>query len=156
MYTPTDRAIPLLLEQLDAVNAEYRRRIRVEDAPFTPQALAAEAERNPHKVRAFLQSLTDTQNLEMLVMVWRILQGLSIRHVEMTYDELEAFSLYVRLAPPGRLQDELEEYRSQNIMDVRLVRNFGVGTVTEKLPLQLPGFSLPRERRPRPAVASHS
>ena len=27
LYTPSDRAIPFLLELLDAVNAEYRRRI---------------------------------------------------------------------------------------------------------------------------------
>ena len=100
LYTPKDLAIPFLLELLDKVTAEYRHRIGVE-VPFTPEALTAEAERNPHKVRAFLQTLTATQSLEMLVMVWRILQGLSIRQVGMKYQELEVFSLFVVLRVPG-------------------------------------------------------
>jgi hypothetical protein len=143
-YTPNDCLIPSLLEQLDRVAAEYRSRIRV-DVSFTPETLTAEAERNPHKVRAFLQALRLSHSPEMLVMVWRILQGLSIRKVEMNYQELEVFSLLVILARPGEEPPHLEEYRSQDIMDVRLLWNFGVGTVCEK-PL-FAGFSPPREKR---------
>ncbi len=131
LYAPKERAIPFLLEQLDAVSAEYRRRFRVE-VPFTPEALTAEAERNPHNVRAFLQMLAATRSLEMLIMVWRILHGLSIRRVEMNYKELESFSLFVVLAHSGKEQDELEEYRSQDIFDAALVRNFGLGTASGK------------------------
>src|SRR5579863_7485972 len=93
-FAPPDRAVPHLLEQLNRVAAEYHNRIRV-DVPFTPEALAAEAERNPHKVRAFLQALGTSRSAEMLVMVWRILQGLSIRKVTMDYHELKLFSLVV-------------------------------------------------------------
>ncbi len=153
LYTPNDRQIPFLLERLDRVAAEYRRRIQV-DVSFTPEALTAEAERNPHKVRAFLQALRATQSPEMLVMVWRILQGLSIRHVEMKYQELETFSLFVVLARPDVQQDELEEYRSRDIFDARLLREFGIGTVTER-PL-FAGYSPPREKKPQPGDPSIS
>ena len=128
MYEPRDSAIPGLLEQLNKVEAEYHTRIRV-DVPFTPEALAAEAERNPHKVRAFLQALGTSGSAEMLVMVWRILQGLSIRQVAMNYREQEAFSLVVVLARPGEAQDVLEEYRSVDINDAALIRHFGITTV---------------------------
>jgi hypothetical protein len=150
-YTPTDRLIPYLLEQLDRVTAEYRRRIQA-DISFTPETLTAEAERNPHKVRAFLQALRATQSPEMLVMVWRILQGLSIRKVEMTYQELESFSLLVVLACPGMEADHVEEYRSQDIFDARLLREFGIGTVTGK-PL-FAGFFPPRDEGSQPGGSS--
>jgi hypothetical protein len=128
MFTPPDSAIPHLLKQLNQVAAKYRDHIQV-DVPFAPEALAAEAERNPHKVRAFLQALGTSRSADMLVMVWRILQGLSIRKVTMDYREQELFSLVVTLARPGEDQDDLEEYRSSDINDAALVRNFGITTI---------------------------
>jgi hypothetical protein len=128
-YAPPDRVIPALLQQLDRVATEYRARIGVA-VPFTPEALQAEAEQNPHKVRAFLQALGTSRSAEMLVMVWRILQGLSIRNVVMNYLEREAFSLLVMLAQPGDVQEILEEYRSQDINDAALVRHFGITTIS--------------------------
>jgi hypothetical protein len=128
MYAPPERPIPAFLEQLDQVATAYRTRIRV-DVPFTPEALEAEAERNPHKVRAFLQALGTSRSPEMLVLVWRILQGLSIRKVVMNYREREAFSLTVTLARAGDGQELLEEYQSQDINDAALVRHFGIATI---------------------------
>lgn len=131
LYAPKDHAIPFLLKQLEAVRAEYFRRIQV-DAPFTPEALTAEAERNPHKVRAFLQALAASRSPEMLVMVWRVLQGLRIRQLDMSYHEQEDFSLVVVLARPGEGQDALESYRSRDIHDAALVRHFGISTISGK------------------------
>jgi hypothetical protein len=121
-----------LLRQLDAVTAEYHRRLQV-DVSFAPETLVAEAVKNLHKVRAFLQALAATRSPEMLVMVWRILQGLSIRQVDMSYREQEAFSLMVVLGRPGLGQDDLDEpYRSQDINDAALLRHFGITTVNGK------------------------
>jgi hypothetical protein len=133
MFSPPDSAIPHLLKRLNEVAANYRDHIHVE-VPFTPEALAAEAERNPHKVRAFLQALGTSQSADMLVMVWRILQGLSIRKVTMDYREQDLFSLDVTLARPGEDHDELEAYRSSDINDAALVRHFGI-TTTDGRPL---------------------
>lgn len=126
-----DLAIASLLEQLDKVCAEYRRRTDDKDS-FTPQALAAAAERNPHKIRAFLQALAITSSPEMLVMVWRILQGLSIRQLEMNYRELEMFRLVVVLSPPGLGQEAVESYCSRDINDAALVRHFAITAINGK------------------------
>ncbi len=65
--------------------------------------------------------------MDMLLMVWRILHGLSIREVTMNYVEQEAFRLVVTLARPG--QDDLETYSSDDINDAALLRHFGITTV---------------------------
>src|SRR5437588_695140 len=82
MYAPKERAIPELLKLLDRVTDEYQQRFRV-SVPFSPEVLTAEGEKNPHRVRAFLQAMGATRSPEMLIMVWRILQDLFIREVEM-------------------------------------------------------------------------
>jgi hypothetical protein len=128
MYTPRERALPILLERLTRLTSEFRTRSG-HDLSFTPEALRAEGERNPHKVRAFLQALGVSGNPDMLLMVWRILHGLSIREVVMNYREQEAFTLSVTLARPGEERDELETYRTDDINDAALLRNFGITTV---------------------------
>jgi hypothetical protein len=128
MYSPPDRAVPFLLDQLDRLTAEVRSRFR-DEVSFAPETLRAEAERNPHKIRAFLQSLGASRNPDMLLMVWRILDGLSIKEVTMDYREQESFSLNVTLARPGAEGDEVEAYRSNDINDAALLRQFGITTV---------------------------
>jgi hypothetical protein len=143
MFAPRDRAIPHLLTQLDQVAKEYLKRFPAIES-FTPEGLELEAQKNSHKVRAFLQAMGITRSADMLVMVWRILQGLSIREVVMNYREQEAFRLVVILARPGEEGDELEEYRSTDINDAALVRHFGITTVDGR-PL-FDGFFPMRER----------
>ncbi len=128
MYEPRDRAIPFLIEQLTHLTAEFRKRF-AHDVSFAPEQLRAEAVRNPHKIRAFLQALAASGSMDMLFMVWRILQGLSIREVAMKYVEQEVFSLVVTLARPGQDQDNLETYSSNDINDATLLRHFGITTV---------------------------
>jgi hypothetical protein len=128
MYAPRERAVPFLLEQLARLTAEFRSRFGYE-VSFAPETLRAEVERNPHKIRAFLQALGVSGNPDMLLMVWRILQGLSIREVAMTYREQEAFSFSVTLARPGEEHDELERYHTDDINDAALLRHFGITTV---------------------------
>ncbi len=131
MYAPRERAIPFLLQQLDVLTAEFRSRFR-DDVSFAPETLRAEAERNPHKIRAFLQALGTSASPEMLLMVWRILQGLTIHEMAMSYREQETFSLSVTLARPGEEQDGLETYRTNDINDAALLRHFGITTVDRR------------------------
>jgi hypothetical protein len=128
MYTPRERALPILLERLTGLTSEFRRRFG-HDLSLTPETLRAEGERNPHKIRAFLQALGVSGNPDMLLMIWRILQGLNIREVVMNYREQEAFTLSVTLARTGGERDELETYRTDDINDAALLRNFGITTV---------------------------
>jgi hypothetical protein len=143
MYAPRDQAIPFLLEQLTKLSAEFRKRFQYE-VSFAPETLRAEADLHPHKIRAFLQALGVSGSPDMLVMVWRILQGLSIREVVMNYREEKEFGLSVTLASSGEEKDQLETYRTNNIHDMALLRNFGITTVNGK-PL-FDGF-LPQRKR---------
>jgi hypothetical protein len=130
MYKTKDQAIPTYLDLLNRVATEYRSLHGVV-VEFTPEALQAESERNPQKVQAFLQVLRPNRSPAMLVMVWRILQGLSIREVAMTYRERESFLLRVTLARPvDNGQDQLETYESTDISDAPLVRHLGVRKVS--------------------------
>ena len=131
MYSPPEAAVPYLLEQLAGLAGEFQSRFGCR-VSFAPETLQAEAERNPHKVRAFLQALGATSNRHMLVMVWRIVQGLSIREVAMTYREQDAFKLRVTLARSGEDKDELETYTTEDIHDAALLRHFGVTTVDRR------------------------
>jgi hypothetical protein len=130
MYAPRERAVPFLLDQLARLTADFRSRFGYE-VSFAPEALRAEAERNPHKIRAFLQALGVSGNPDMLLMVWRILQGLSIQEVTMNYREQKTFSLSVTLAGEGYMEDT---YRTNDINDAALLRHFGITTV-DKRPL---------------------
>jgi hypothetical protein len=125
-----NQLVPRILRQLEQVETKYRERTGI-TVSFSPETLETEAAQNPHKVRAFLQAMRGTSP-EMLVMVWRILQGLSIRSVDLKYREREEFSLTVTLARGEGAQGTAEEYRSQDIFDAPLLRHFGYGTVCDQ------------------------
>ncbi|SRR6266849_3771005 len=145
-FPPPERAVSNLLKRLEHVEAEFRVRIK-DNVSFSPQTLEAEAARNPHKVRAFLQALGTSESPEMLVMVWRILQGLTIKDVKMDYHEREkSFSLAVTLALPE--DSHCEEYRSMNIYDAALVRHFGI-TKVRGSPLFAGFFPMREKEDPR-------
>jgi hypothetical protein len=132
MYAPPDQAIPTYASLLDRVAVEYRSRCGVA-VSFAPQTLQAEAERNPHKVQAFLQLLRPDRSPAMLVMVWRVLQGLSISEVVMNYRERESFRLGFTLTCPAESgKDQLETYESTDISDAALVRHLGAAKVGGK------------------------
>jgi hypothetical protein len=119
---PADVVIRGLLELLERVTAEYQRRCGTKFS-FSPESLAAEADRNPHKIKAFLQVLGSSNSPEMLVMAWRILQGSRIRQVSMNYTERKHFELVVNLAHSEGAEDV---YRSTDINDAALLRHFGI------------------------------
>jgi hypothetical protein len=127
MYTPRELAVPFLLEKLANVANAYRSRFH-DEISFDPETLEAESRLNPHKILAFLQALGASRNPDMLVMVWRILQGLSIHEVTLDYREMENFSLRVTLSRGEG--SEPEAYVSGDIRDARLLRYFGVASVS--------------------------
>jgi hypothetical protein len=132
-YAPREQAVPNLLDLLERLAIAFRGKLN-RDVSFAPEILHAESKRSPHKVRAFLQALGISGSLEMLLMVWRMLQGLNIHEVAMHYREREEFSLSVTLANPESQQVELEMYSTSDINDAALLRHFGVTTL-DKRPL---------------------
>lgn len=126
--TSKAKALPLLRNILTRVGEGYRARTGL-DENFSPKALEEESSRNPQKIEAFLQALAVTQNPDMLVMVWRILQGSTIRDVAMQYQEREHFQLVVRLARYDGQDDRVEDYQSTDIHDAGLLRHFGIAMI---------------------------
>lgn len=124
-FVPNGQALPHLLSKLAELTTLARGRFGPEIS-FSPEALRQEALHNPRKIRAFLQALRITDNAEMLLMVRRVLDGLSIREVAMNYREQESFGLRVVLARPNHEGGALETYTSDDISDAALLRHFGI------------------------------
>lgn len=129
---PPEQSLRFFVERLDRVAIEFRDRIGAA-VRFDPQALQAEAASNPHKIKAFLQALGAGCTPPMMVMVWRILQGLEIRDVSMAYHARQDFRLAVRLLRPDDGRGAVEEkYESADMSDAALLRHFGITTIGAK------------------------
>lgn len=129
LHAPPERAVETLSKRLSAAERELQARLRCKE-PLCSESLEAAAVGNPHKVRAFLQALAASGNPTMLVMVWRILQGLSIDAVRMEYGARDSFSLTVRLARSAYEEGaDPEIYETRDIADAALLRHFGIAKV---------------------------
>lgn len=101
------------------------------DAPDVREpALVKEYERHPVQVKAFLQALGGTRTAAMLLMAWRVIQGMEIKTVYMEYLRRDSFRLRVILGSPYSNNDE--EYESPNINDFSLLRHFAVMEINHK------------------------
>ena len=76
MFKPPDQAIPHLLKILQLVHALGQQRFGKNGPDLTEAAIVPEYNRHPLQVRGFFQSLGGTRTPEMLLMVWRIIQGM--------------------------------------------------------------------------------
>jgi hypothetical protein len=122
-YRPREQAVPHLQAVLRRVSDAAVRRMGGDAPSLTPKSLAATYEKNPHKVRAFLQVLDSVSSPDILVMVWRILQGMNIAAIRMAYDATGQFHLYVTLSSP--YDQATEEYESTDIDDAVILRHLG-------------------------------
>ena len=95
---------------------------------FTEESLVAEYQINPHKARAFLQGLIARMTAPMLVLSWRILQGMHVQEVEVSYRERATFKLRIVLnSPYGDGQEDI--YESSDIWDASVLRHLGIAKV---------------------------
>jgi hypothetical protein len=145
MSAPPEEAIPFFLEQLEQISAEHRKRFD-EGIRLSPESLRTESERNPHRIRAFLQALGVSRNPEMLLMVHQLLQGRTIREVTMEYHEQESFHLRITLDRQGSESEEGEKFETDDISDAALLRHLGI-THADGRPLFHGFFPLPQFSR---------
>jgi hypothetical protein len=141
-HAPKEQALPRLRQILAEVNAKARIRLGGNAPNLTPEALIAEYRRNPHKVNAFLQVIGSVATPDILVMVWRIIQGMNIAELTLHYLSEQSFNMTVRLSSPYDGGGE-ETYESQDIDDAVILRHLSVMKMDEKpvfdgfYPLQL-------------------
>lgn len=123
-YVPKKAALPHLLAMLDQADARLRQRYPAADPGINEQSLLAEFQRSPHKVRAFLQAVGETDSPDMLVMAWRLLQGSEVAEADLHYQSRKRFTLRVKLTSPEGGAEEV--YESDDIDDAAMFRHFGI------------------------------
>jgi hypothetical protein len=129
-YAPKEQALPNLRKILATANARGRTRLGGNAPTLTPESLVAEYERNPHKVGAFLQVIGSVATPDILVMVWRILQGMNITELRINYLTEHTFEMAVRLSSADAGGED-EVYQSQDIDDAVILRHLGVMKMNE-------------------------
>jgi hypothetical protein len=117
------RALAALEKLLGETTVAYRRRYPHPSPVPSVESLAEEHDRNPHRVKAFLQALSASPSPEMLVMVWRILQGDVINQLRVDYLAEQIFSLELQLAGDD---GSIQSFASSNIDDAALLRHLGI------------------------------
>jgi len=128
-FASSDETMETLRRTIKSVDDCAKRRFP--DGPaITDTVIVDEFQRNPQRIRAFVQAMGAAVSPEMLLMTWRILQGSKVREMSMSYEAEREFCLRVKLATSGR--KTLEEYVSHDISDAALLRHFGKMKINDK------------------------
>ncbi len=122
-FEPRDKAMPFLRQRLE--DAAHRARERLGgDAPNLSEAALVDLyNQYPQKVRGFFQVLGGTRTSDILLMAWRIIQGMEIKNIQMDYHRQDHFVMRVTLESPYGEEDEL--YESISIQDFIVFRHIG-------------------------------
>jgi hypothetical protein len=123
-FPPQEKEMERIRRTLDAVNNLAKKRLGGDAPDISETALIEEYRRNPQRVRGFFQALGGTRTTEMLLMVWRIMQGMEIRDVQVGYRRQQEFTMTVVLESPYGVEED--PYTSKNINDFTLFRHIGV------------------------------
>lgn len=127
LFSPPDEALHHIRKVLEKTEQCARHRLRGDAPSFSDESLVAEYENNPRKVRGFIQALGGSSTPEMLLMVWRVLQGMEIKNVAFTYERQQASEMQVTLESP--YGDPEEVFTSNDIQDFALFRHVGIHTI---------------------------
>jgi hypothetical protein len=125
-----DEAIAYLRERLQEVTRCARGRLKGNGPDLTETALVEIYNRYPSKVKGFFQVLGGTRTPEMLLMAWRIIQGMEIKDIKMDYGRQDHFHICVTLESGNGGEDEL--YESHAIQDFALFRHIGIMEISGK------------------------
>jgi hypothetical protein len=120
---PGEKPMDSIRERLRRAREQARVRFGANAPDLSEEAIVAEYKRNPQGVSGFFQALGGTGNPEMLLMAWRIIQGMEIKEISLAYRREETFEAWVVLQ--SRDGGEDEKYVSTNVYDFALFRHFG-------------------------------
>ncbi len=129
-FLPQEKEMERIRRTLDEVNTLAKSRLGGGAPNISEEALIEEYRRNPQRVRGFFQALGGTRTTEMLLLVWRIMQGMEIREVQVGYRRQQDFRMTVVLESPYGVEEG--PYTSININDFTLFRHIGVLEIGSK------------------------
>ncbi len=121
---PNEKPMDRIRRMLRDVDTLAKQRLGPSAPHISEATLVAEYQRNPRRIRGFFQALGGTRTPEMLLMVWRIIQGMEIKDVRISYRRQETFEAAVILESPYGEEDA--PYISSDINDFSLFRHIGV------------------------------
>jgi hypothetical protein len=123
-FTPRSEALDHLRRVLEDVHRRAQERLGAGAPDLREAALVEEFRRHPSQVRGFFQALAGTRTPDMLLMVWRIIQGMEIKNVQLSYQRKRLFRVQVILESPYGEEDA--PYESDRIQDFALFRHVGI------------------------------
>ena len=130
MYAPRGEALPHIRRTLAAVQDAARRHLGKNAPALSEESLVAEYRAHPQLVRAFFQALGGTRTPVMLLMVWRLIQGMEIKRMDVNYERQQAFSIRIHLESPYGGEDPV--YESTSINDFALLRHIGIMQIDDR------------------------
>jgi hypothetical protein len=123
-YSPPSAAMDHLRGKLAEIQRRARERLGESAPELTESSLVREYARNPLKVKGFFQALGGTRSPEMLLMAWRIIEGLRIKEFRLSYRRREALEMTAVLESPSGEEDP--PYTSSSIRDFALFHHIGI------------------------------
>lgn len=130
LFGPPHDAVSYLREKIAQVNVLAQQRFGANAPDLSENALLAAYNQQPLKVKGFFQILGSSRTPDMLLMAWRILQGMEIKDVEISYRRQDHFRVRVILESP--YGDEEELYESNSIKYFTLFRHIGIMEISGK------------------------
>ena len=109
-----------VLDLMTRFSSAYSKRYKIKAEPFSIFTLR---KKRVYQVKAFVQALAETSNIEMLVMVWRIIMGTGIKKIETSYIKETSYTMSIVLESP---YGELDNFNSNSIDDAKLLRHLGI------------------------------
>jgi len=129
-FAPPDEAIAFLRKRLEEVTHRAVERLGGNAPDLSEATLVILYNKHPLKVKGFFQVLGGTRTPDMLLMAWRIIQGMEIKTIQMEYRRQDRFNMKVMLESPYGEVDEL--YESSTIQDFALFRHIGIMEISNK------------------------
>lgn len=123
-FAPPTEAMNHIRQLLAEVYRRGQERLGGNAPDLSEAAVVAEYNRSPLKVKGFFQVLTGTRTPEMLLMAWRIIQGMELKDIQLSYSLRTIFHVRVILESPYGETDAPYEY--QSIQDFAIFRHFGI------------------------------
>ncbi len=123
-FAPPGEALNHIRRVLGAVHQRARERFGDNAPDLSESAIVEEYRRHPSQVKVFFQALGGTRTADMLVMVWRIIQGMEVKDLQLSYRRREHFQMRVILESPYGEEDA--PYVSDKTNDFTLFRRVGI------------------------------
>jgi hypothetical protein len=121
-FEDRDITLQIVAEALNEFIEKYIKRFSDTPDPFRL------LENNPAKGKAFFQVLSGAHvSSDMLLAIWRIFEGAEIHSINFEYQRTEKFGLRIILKMP--YDEIMEEYKSNELRDFRILRHLGTLTI---------------------------